>query len=294
MIASSVIMIRPSCFGYNTETAASNSFQHQLLISSAEIQQRALKEFDALVERLREKNIHVDVFEDSAQPQKPDAIFPNNWFSTHANGKIILYPMLSPQRRLERKPELFKANIVDLTHFENKGKFLEGTGSLVFDHKNKFVYANISPRTNEELVDIAANELGYEPITFKACDKNGKEIYHTNVMLSMSDDWAVVCFDSVNENRHRLEIALRQPTKELIEISWEQAENFCGNVLMLQNENRKKFLVMSERAFQNFTSEQKSRISKYAEIVYSSLDTIETIGGGSARCMLAENFLSIP
>lgn len=299
MIASSVIMIRPACFGYNTETEPSNSFQHQVQISPAEIQQRALKEFDALVEKLKEKKIRVDVFEDSASPQKPDSIFPNNWFSTHRNQKIILYPMLSPLRRLERRQDILtsissEVEIIDLTHYEREGKFLEGTGSLVFDHKNKTIYSNLSSRTNSTLVDLVAHELGYEPITFKAFDKNENEIYHTNVMMSMSDDLAIVCLDTVKENRHDFEIALRQSEKKLIEISLEQMENFCGNVLMLQNEIGKKFLVMSERAFQNFTSAQKSIITKYAEIIFSPLDTIETIGGGSARCMLAENFLSIP
>ena len=296
MIASSVIMIRPTAFGFNTETAPSNAFQHSANYPSSQVQLAALKEFEALYAALTEKGIEVIPFNDTVVPTKPDAIFPNNWFSTHADGTIFLYPMLSPVRRKERREDILERlkeisvvkELIDLSPFEDKGKFLEGTGSLVFDHSNKIIYAALSPRTDAPLAQVVADELKHELVTFKTADKKGEAIYHTNVVMNVSDSLAVVCFDCITENKAAVKQTLQTSGKEIIEISVEQMENFCGNMLLLQNKQPQKFMVMSERAFKSLDAAQMKTIEKHAEIIYSSLSTIEEVGGGSARCMLAE------
>lgn len=300
MIASSVIMIRPAAFGYNIETATSNSFQQVSELSSAKIQLAALKEFEALVSKLTEHGIEVILFNDTVTPVKPDAVFPNNWFSTHADGKVFLYPMLSDLRRKERREDILERlqtrfevkQVIDFSLFERQQKYLEGTGSMVFDHAEKIVYANLSARTHPDLLMAVAEELKYEVFTFKAADKNGNEIYHTNVLMNISDNLMVVCVDCVTHNKLPLLKRIQASKREKIFLSHYQLERFAGNMLMLQNKTGKKFMVMSETAFRSLRKSEIATIEKSATILYSPLPTIETIGGGSARCMLAENFLS--
>ncbi len=293
MIASKVLMVRPANFGFNTETAVNNTFQNATHLSGHEVQNAALIEFDRFAQLLLNNGIEVMILEDSPEPVKPDAVFPNNWFSSHPNGQLILYPMFSQVRRLERRTELAQlvsaANTLHLTDFESKGRFLEGTGSLVFDHANKTVYAALSARTNEELVTKVAAHLGYKVFTFTTADRQGNSIYHTNVVMSVSDTLAIVCVDCVTDRAEELKARLKE-TKEVIEISLEQMENFCGNCLLLQNKKGEKFLVMSERAHNHFTGAQIALIEKHARLLSAPLDTIESVGGGSARCMLAEIF----
>lgn len=293
MVASKILMVRPAAFGFNTETAVNNSFQNTTFLSAQEVQSAALVEFDRLVELLRSNGIEVMILADSIEPVKPDAVFPNNWFSSHPNGGLILYPMFSPVRRLERRselPQVLKASTtLDLTEFESNSKFLEGTGSLVFDHANKVVYAALSARTDKDLVALVAEHLGYTAFTFTTADRRGNAIYHTNVLLSVSDDLAIICSDCITGGAEDLIAALRK-NKEVVEISLAQMENFCGNCLLLQNNKGEKFLVMSARAHEHLTAAQIDLIEKHARILSAPLDTIENIGGGSARCMLAEIF----
>lgn len=286
-------------FGYNAETAQSNSFQRNSALPDNEIQKRALKEFEELARKIEDAGIGLKVFNDTALPEKPDAIFPNNWFSTHSDGTVILYPMQSPSRRLERREDIIEwlrhhyrvSRIIDLTHFEQQEKFLEGTGSLVFDHNNKIVYASVSPRTDSELVEIVAKELACKPCLFKTLDNNSKEIYHTNVVMSVSKQLAVVCLESVIEGKEKFRQELLSSGRELLELNYHQLENFAGNMLMLRNSKGGSVMVMSGRAFRSINTEQIKLIEKYAEIVCSDVNTIEQIGGGSVRCMLAEVFL---
>ncbi len=299
MIASSVIMIRPTAFGYNSETALSNSFQHSPMLTSTQVQLAALKEFEKLHEELVKNGIEVILFNDTLTPVKPDAVFPNNWFSTHIDGTIFLYPMLSIARRKERREDVIERlrenfsvkKIVDLSKLETEGKFLEGTGSMVFDHKSKIIYAGLSPRTNQDVLKVVADELKYELTIFRATDKNGKDIYHTNVAMSVSDDLALICLDCINENRILVKQKLLDTGKVVVEISVEQMENFCGNMLMLKNKEGKNLMVMSERASNALREEQILAINRFAQVVCSPIPTIENIGGGSVRCMLVENFL---
>lgn len=299
MAASNVIMIRPMNFGYNAETAHSNSFQSNSALPDSEIQKRALREFEALARKIEDAGIGLKVFNDIALPQKPDAIFPNNWFSTHTDGTVILYPMQSPSRRLERKEDMIEwlrhhyrvSRIIDLTYFEDQEKFLEGTGSLVFDHSNKMVYASVSARTHAELIEMVAKELNFSFVCFRAVDRSKAPIYHTNVVMSVGEKFAVVCMECVAEGREILRKYMRGSGKELLELSYNQLESFAGNMLMLENVKGERFAVMSEQAFKSITSEQIRQIESHVAILYSDLQTIEKVGGGSARCMLAENFL---
>lgn len=287
-------MVRPAAFGFNAETAVNNSFQHTSALSPQQIELNALNEFDSLVNLLRAKGITVQVLHDTPQPVKPDAVFPNNWFSTHSSGKLILYPMYAPVRRLERREgiqQLFPyKKLIDLHAYEQENKFLEGTGSLVFDHKNKVAYAGLSVRTHQELVTLVASQLGYSTFVFNTADKNGNAIYHTNVMLSISDELAVVCLACVTDKAEALHQNLIKGGKKIIEISMQQMENFCGNCLVMQNAKGERYMVMSETAKQNFTAHQLQAMQQYYEILAVPLNTIESIGGGSARCMLAEIF----
>ena len=292
-------MIRPINFGYNTETAGSNSFQHVSNLPNSETQKRALQEFEALARKLEDAGIGLKVFNDTALPQKPDAVFPNNWFSTHADGTVILYPMQSPSRRLERRADIVEwlrshfrvTRVIDLTHFEQQGKFLEGTGSMVFDHVSKNIYACSSPRTDVELVEIVAKELGYTPFMFTATDRRGKQIYHTNVVMSMGETITLLCVDGLNRNAALLKENLLASKKQILELSREQMESFAGNALLLKNIKGETFWIMSERAHRSLTATQTQQLESSGSIISSDLQTIESIGGGSARCMIAENFL---
>jgi hypothetical protein len=297
---SNVLMIRPVYFTYNTQTAADNKFQ---IPGNAEAAQaKALEEFDAFVKKLNENEINVTVIDDTPEPHTPDSIFPNNWISFHDNGTIVLYPMYAENRRAERKPHVLDeidkkftaSNKIDLTGYESENVFLEGTGSMVLDREDKIAYACLSARTNNKVLEDFCKRMNYTSCTFAATDEDGDEIYHTNVMMCVADQYTVICLDSINNDKERNHVidTIKNTGKEIIDISMEQMNRFAGNMLQLQNKRGEKILVMSEQAFASLTYEQISKLEKYNRIIYSDLDSIETNGGGSARCMIAEIFLS--
>lgn len=299
---STLLMIRPVSFGFNEQTAGSNAFQ-QKHSGLQQVQQNALAEFDAFVELLQSKGVDVTVINDTAEPQKPDAIFPNNWVSFHGNGDVLLYPMQAENRRYERNEAIirqledrFKVNhIIDLSRFELENKFLEGTGSMVLDRENKLAYACLSPRTNAEVLLAFCHHVGYTPVAFNANDQDGKAIYHTNVMMCIGNKFAVICLDSISDEQEKQTVitAIQNTGKEIIAISYEQMNHFAGNMLEVNSKDGKSLLVMSQSAYDALTEDQVLTLEKYSEIVSADLTTIETIGGGSARCMLAEIHLPV-
>ena len=292
----SILMIEPCSFGFNEETAANNYFQQKIKIEN--IQEKALAEFNEFVAKLKSNGIDVQVVKDTPEPLTPDSIFPNNWISFHEEGNIVLYPMFAVNRRAERKKTVLDAvhkivsvkETIDLTHFEEIGLYLEGTGSMVLDRQNKISYACLSGRTDTEVLEAFCLALGYEAIWFHAADRNGHEIYHTNVMMCIADQFAVVCLEAVpnDEERKRLLDSIVASGKTIIEIDFTQMEHFCGNMLQVNNTNGEKFLVMSTQANNHLRSDQISSLRSFNAIIHSPIDTIESIGGGSARCMLAE------
>lgn len=295
--AKSLLLIRPAAFGYNAETAASNSFQQ---VAGQDIQEKALAEFDAFLAELIRNEIQTEIFEDTAQPVKPDAVFPNNWFSAHENGVLILYPMHAPNRRTERRADIIEKlktkyqyrTVHDFSSYEKEGKFLEGTGSIVFDHRQQIAYAALSARTDRDVLLEICEKLGYLPLVFHTNDRNGKAIYHTNVMLAIHEKAAVVCLDCIPDPsdkrtvRHMLEIS----GKKILEITLQQMESFAGNMLFVKNKNAEDKVILSERAWLSLDQKQQTALSEIAVPVFSKLNAIETCGGGSARCMLAELF----
>lgn len=298
-----VLMIEPVAFGYNAQTAENNYFQ--INSKSDDTQEKALAEFKNFVEKLQSKGINVITVKDTLKPHTPDSIFPNNWVSFGADGKVFLYPMFAPNRRDERRAEIVEevknagfliSEIEDISHHEKENKFLEGTGSMIFDHDNKLAYGSISLRLDEELFKAYCEKIGYKPIVFHSFQTAGTErlpIYHTNVMMCVAKQFVVICLDCIDDEleREKVEEIIKSTNKELIEISEEQMQQFAGNMLQLRNEAGDTFLVMSETAYKSLHKEQVSTIEQYSEIIYSDLNTIETNGGGSARCMLAEVFL---
>lgn len=298
-----ILLIRPSNFVFNSETAESNGFQFKVEDSKDFIQQKAFAEFEAFVSNLKSKGVNVFVFDDTKLPVKPDAIFPNNWITFHSDGTVILYPMFAHNRRHERRHDIINSlkrnfkvtSIVDLSKYEQENKFLEGTGSIVFDHINKIGYACLSPRTNKELFIRVCDYLHYKPVHFHSHDINGKEIYHTNVMLCIGEMFAVICLDSITDNEERLNVShsLTSSKHQIIDITFDQMNNFAGNMLAIHNQNGNNLLVLSQSSFDCLTPNQKNEIQKFCELVPMSIKTIETIGGGSARCMMAEIFLQI-
>ncbi len=301
--SSTVLMVRPANFGFNDETAPSNHFQISLADKEVkEIQKIALKEFDQFVKNLQSEGVTVVVINDTAEPRKPDSVFPNNWISTDTNGTVYLYPMEAPNRRLERSDEILKKlnsdfeveNTIDLSPSENKSRYLEGTGSMVFDHQNKVAYGAISTRTDEKLFKSYCKSIGYSSFPFLAKDQNGLAIYHTNVMMSVGSDIAVVCTESIagKEKQQLVVEQLKKGGRTLIEINFNQMNHFAANVLQLQSKSEKQLLAMSSQAYEAYTPEQLHEIEKKVKIVHSPLTTIETLGGGSARCMIAEIFLT--
>ena len=304
-ITSKIIMIRPKHFNYNFETADNNFFQKKINnVSSIDIKRKSVSEFNRLVNSLKRKKITVEVFEDNEDIITTDSVFPNNWFSLHKNGNFYLYPMFSKNRRKERRKDIIQnikgtynvKQIIDLSHYEKENKFLEGTGSMVLDRENKICYASTSERTNSEILNIFCKHLGYEPITFKAYQKVNnslEEIYHTNVIMSIGINYVIICLQCINSKKERKFIIdkITSTGKTIIEISEYQLNNFAGNMLQVENENGKKFLIMSKKAFESLEDDQIKLIESYNEIIYSDLSIIETLGGGSARCMIAENFL---
>jgi hypothetical protein len=295
-----VLMIRPVRFGPNSQTADSNRFQQTPAGSDLGIQARALSEFDALVDVLRAAGVNVVVFDDTVEPHTPDSIFPNNWVSFHADATATLYPMCATNRRMERRPDLLNALVlehgfriertVDLVHHEQFGQYLEGTGSLVLDRANRVAYACISPRTHPIVLSEFATSLGYELVPFQAYDEGRVAIYHTNVMLSVGSGLAMVCAECVPvEQRSSLLRRLREGSRKVLELSYEQLHAFAGNVLELRSSTGASLLAMSDAARRSLRTEQLSLLEACdLQLISTAIPTIERIGGGSVRCMLAE------
>lgn len=295
---STVLMVRPINFGFNEETAVNNAFQKKGFEDKA--QMMALEEFDKFVGLLRSNDIEVLVVQDTPEPVTPDSVFPNNWFSTHEGGTLVIFPMFAKNRRLERKRSVLDLlhgkykikRIVDLTKWEEKSLFLEGTGSMILDRDNDLVYTCRSLRTDEEVLEEFCDELEYDYFIFSAFDKNGGPVYHTNVMMCIAERFVVACLDSITNISEREEFIglIEESDKELIEISLEQMTLFAGNMLELKNKKGEALLVMSATAKKSLAKDQLDRLSSYCRILSPDLSTIENNGGGSARCMLAEIF----
>jgi hypothetical protein len=290
----------------NEQTAVNNYFQESLDLKNAEINAKAQEEFDAFVEKLRAVGINVIVEEDDVSQDTPDSIFPNNWVSFHSNGDIAKYPMFAENRRRERRDEVFIRleeegfkieNIIDYTSAELEGVFGEGTGSVALDRVNRKAYCALSPRADEELFIEFCEDFEYSPVIFTANQTvEGKRlaIYHTNVMMCLAENFAVICLDTIDDKKERKNVVkhLKQDGKEIISITEAQMHQFAGNMLQLQGDDNQRYLVMSEAAHKSLNAGQVKSIEKYCSIISSSLDTIETCGGGSARCMMAEVFLT--
>lgn len=300
--AETIMMVRPANFGFNEQTASNNAFQtNDTSRPESEIQQFAIQEFDGMVEKLREAGVNVLVVEDTAVPAKADAIFPNNWVTFHQDGRIITYPMYAPVRRLERREDVLDklsaqyafSERIHLENNEQKNRFLEGTGSMILDRPNKIVYACLSPRTDKALLEEYCSLIGYEMMAFTALDGREQEIYHTNVMMALGEGFVVICLDTLRDpsERRMLMNKFAATGKEVIEISLDQMLHFAGNMLQVRNPAGDTFLVMSEQAFKSLTPAQIVLIEKHTNILFSPIPTIETYGGGSARCMMAEVFV---
>jgi hypothetical protein len=292
----SLLMIEPCNFGFNEETAANNFFQQHKVLAGA--QEQALKEFQQFVSLLRSHKIAVLTVRDTPEPTTPDSIFPNNWISFHEGAQIVLYPMFAKNRRAERKQTVMDVisqrfginNITDLTGFEGSEKFLEGTGSMVFDRTNHLSYACISPRTDVQVLQQFCDKMNFKPVIFHAVDQQGNAIYHTNVLMCMADRYVVICLDAISDQKEKqlLIDVFSETGKTIIEISHAQMNHFCGNMLQVENTEGKKYIVMSTQAYEHLSAQQIELLQSFNPILHSNINTIETLGGGSARCMMAE------
>ena len=302
----SILMIRPVAFRMNEQTAVNNYYQKVLDgLSPSTVNDKAQKEFDAFVQKLRLVGVDVTVVDDVLNPDTPDSIFPNNWISFHENGDVALYPMFAENRRLERREDILDIleekgfvinNIMDYTSAEEDGFFLEGTGSLVLDRENGKAYCALSPRADEELFIEFCEDFEFTPVIFEAFQTVGKDrklIYHTNVMMCLGETFAVICADCIDDKKERKMVleSLRGDEKEVILITEDQVNNFAGNMLEVKGTDDRRYLVMSASAHQSLTKKQIAQLEEHVTILSSSLDTIEACGGGSARCMMAEIFL---
>ena len=298
----SVLMVRPCRFYANPETAADNAFQRAVRNDSEEMTATARSEFDAAVNTLRHAGVNVHVFDDTTAPEKPDAVFPNNWISTHHDGRIALFPMYSALRRSERRhdvvDELRKSyritEVIDYSHFEKDGFYLEGTGSLVLDHVNRIAYISLSNRSNLEAIEQFTEDFDYEPVTFTSIGPDGQPIYHTNVMMCVGTKLALVALEMIpnDSEKKRLRDCLKATGKEIVELKPDQVANFAGNAIELDNGQGEKLLAVSARAIPVFDERQLTVMARYARLVPLQLPTIE-LGGGSARCMIAEIHLPL-
>ncbi|WP_282628227.1 citrulline utilization hydrolase CtlX [Empedobacter sedimenti] len=302
---STILMVEPTAFYYNPETAVNNYFQTETTDSQEDIQQEALAEFQGMVTALRSKGVNVITIKDTASPHTPDSIFPNNWISFHDNGNVVLYPMFAKNRREERREEdvlglleekgFHVEDVIDFTSAEEDEIFLEGTGSIILDRENELAYACVSQRTDEDLLIEFCEELEYTPVIFHANQTvNGerKPIYHTNVMMCVADKYAIICLDSIDDKKEKKAVCeyLLEAEKEIIAITEEQMHQFAGNMLQVGGLGQ-SYLVMSQTAYNSLTEEQISKIEVYNPILPVKIDLIEKLGGGSARCMMAEVFL---
>lgn len=305
-ITNTVFMVRPAQFRLNEQTAVNNYYQDTQATSQlVDVNKKAQVEFDAFAKALQDKGVNVIIVNDDNTHDTPDSIFPNNWISTHENGTIALYPMFAVNRRLERRPEVLDTleehgftinDVVDYTSAEEEDIFLEGTGSLLLDRTNRNAYCSISPRADEGLFIEFCEDFDYNPIVFTAYqDVDGKRlpIYHTNVMMALGEKYAVICLDAIDDAKERKNVIkhLKESGKEIITITESQVNSFAGNMMQVHNDKGKRLLVMSDQAYQSLTPDQVKKLSAYNEIIHPSIQTIETLGGGSVRCMMAEVFL---
>jgi hypothetical protein len=301
-ITNTLLMIRPAAFGANEETAATNFFQSTgTKTDPRSIQQAALKEFDSMVELLRKHDINVLVIDDTLTPVKPSAVFPNNWLSTSPEGIVSVFPMYAANRRPEKRDDILKMlaekfvvkGLQDWSEFEVEGKFLEGTGSMVIDHENKVIYTCYSPRTDISMLEKFANANKYRAIIFLAIDKNGQPVYHTNVMMTLGEDFAILCEESIEEEWELIAVRqlLESTGHEVIRITKDQMHSFAGNMLQVKNSKGEKFLLMSQTAFDSLNEEQKEELAARSKLLPIPIPVIEKTEGGSVRCMIAEIFL---
>lgn len=298
---SHILMIKPVAFDFNAETAVNNAFQQEG--SNENAQQKAEAEFDGFVQKLTAAGIDVTVVQDTAVPHTPDSIFPNNWISFHQDGSIVLYPMYAVNRRAERKQHVLDTiaakfevkKQIDFTSKEKEDHFLEGTGSMVLDRDNKIAYACLSPRTDKAVFEEWCSKMNYTPCSFYSVDEKGGEIYHTNVMMCVADQYVVICLDSIRDAAERDNVfdTITDSGKTIIEISYKQMNQFAGNMLQVENKTGQHYLVMSSQAYNSLAPRQVQELESYNPIIHSDLTTIETNGGGSARCMMAEVFLPL-
>ena len=294
---SKLLMVRPCCFGYNPQPAVNNAFQVSTGEDPSLVQEKALAEFDDYVALLRTHDMEVIVVQDTPEPHTPDSVFPNNWISFHPGQTAILYPMYAPNRRLERKKSVFQAiqehapriRWIDISPRERENRFLEGTGSMVFDRENHRAYACRSPRTDEGLFRNICETLGYEHVCFDAMEK-GAPVYHTNVMMCMAKNYVVICLETVpaEKDRDMLLDVFKKDNKKVVAISSRQMNDFAGNMFQVFSRDNTPYLVMSRRAYNALTLSQRRILESFNKLITPELDTIETHGGGSARCMLAE------
>ena len=298
-------MIRPTQFAFNPETAGTNKFQKPE--SGGEIgknvSEAAREQFDLMIAQLENVGVDLHVFEDTDDKFTPDAVFSNNWLSLHQSGKVVLYPMMAENRRAERRSDIIEAlknnfkieEIIDLTHFEEEGKFLEGTGSMVLDRRYKIAYACLSPRTDLDVLYAFGNALDYEIVAFSASDEDDNTIYHTNVLMCVGDIFAVICLEAIKnpDERQKVRATLEETNKYIIELTLDQVGHFAGNMLMIRNQQQNKFLIMSTQAYESLTDQQHKALSDYASLLHTDLSVIEGHGGGSARCMMTEIHLPL-
>ena len=304
-LASAVLMIRPAGFESNPETAESNRFQGKTSAPPAEQQSAALEAFEALAVALEGCGISVLRFDDTAEPHTPDAIFPNNWVSFHADGSVVLYPMEAPSRRQERRPDIIDSlvsdygyavrQVIDLSHHEDAGHFLEGTGSMVLDRVNHIAYAGLSTRTHLDPLGEFAQRMDYDIVAFDATDKSGTPIYHTNVLMNIGEELAVICDEAISKDEQRTAVLerLTQTGHRILSLSFDQLESFAGNMLALKSESGDRIMVMSAHARQALSDSQREIIEENATILSAAIDNIERSAGGSVRCMLAEVHLPL-
>ena len=302
-ITNTVLMIRPVRFRMNEQTAVNNYFQEKIDTENQQINHQAQQEFDTFVQKLRLVGVKVIVVDDIYEQNTPDSVFPNNWISFHQNGNVALYPMFAENRRRERREDILDKieaegflieNVYDYTSAEEENIFLEGTGVMVLDRVNRKAYCALSPRANEDLFIEFCEDFEYTPIIFHAyqqVDDKQALIYHTNVMMAVGDTFAVICADSITDKKERKNVLahLKDDKKDIIYITTQQMEHFAGNMLQVQGDNS-TYLVMSDAAYQSLTPAQINQLEQHTKILHTNLTTIETCGGGSARCMLAEVF----
>ncbi len=301
-----ILMVRPSSFRMNEQTAVNNYYQQELTnMLPAAVNAKAQQEFDAFVQELKAKGINVIVVNDTEKPNTPDALFPNNWVSFHENGDVAIYPMFAENRRLEKREDVLEvleekgfeiSNVIDYSEAEEEGVFLEGTGSMILDRQNRKAYCALSPRADEELFIEFCEDFEFTPVIFTANQTvlgSREAIYHTNVMMCIAETFAIVCLNTIDDKKEKKNLLkhLKSDGKEVITISEKQVTQFAGNMLQVKGTSNEHYLVMSTSAYESLTQEQVKKIEKHNLIIHSSLKTIETCGGGSARCMMAEVFL---